>query len=98
MTLLSQHTAPEQTRTVATVGPSAPPVLAVRDVRISDRVTEREIVRGVSFELTPGKAVGIVGESGSGKTLTCRPRSASFPRTSRSPAAPWRSTAPTSRP
>ncbi|MFJ8767404.1 ABC transporter ATP-binding protein [Streptomyces clavifer] len=72
MTLLSQHTAPEQTRTAATAGPSDPPVLAVRDVRISDRVTEREIVRGVSFELTPGKAVGIVGESGSGKTLTCR--------------------------
>ncbi|MFJ1869259.1 ABC transporter ATP-binding protein [Streptomyces sp. NPDC088097] len=47
-------------------------VLSVRDVRISDHVTEREIVHGVSFDLTPGKTVGIVGESGSGKTLTCR--------------------------
>ncbi|MDX6356784.1 MAG: peptide/nickel transport system ATP-binding protein [Streptomyces sp.] len=48
------------------------PVLTVRALRISDRAADREIVHGVSFELTPGKAVGIVGESGSGKTLTCR--------------------------
>ncbi|MEV1047557.1 ABC transporter ATP-binding protein [Streptomyces sp. NPDC049916] len=48
------------------------PVLALHDVRITDRVTDREIVHGVTFDLTPGKAVGIVGESGSGKTLTCR--------------------------
>ncbi|AXI80175.1 ABC transporter ATP-binding protein [Peterkaempfera bronchialis] len=48
------------------------PVLSVRDVRISDQAGGREIVHGVSFTLTPGKAVGIVGESGSGKTLTCR--------------------------
>ncbi|MEV7869363.1 ABC transporter ATP-binding protein [Streptomyces sp. NPDC088124] len=55
-------------------GPAGPaaPVLSVRDVRISDRAGGREIVHGVSFTLTPGKAVGIVGESGSGKTLTCR--------------------------
>lgn len=48
------------------------PLLAVRDVVIRNQVEDREIVRGVSFELTPGKVVGIVGESGSGKTLTCR--------------------------
>ncbi|MFF8535024.1 ABC transporter ATP-binding protein [Streptomyces sp. SAS_267] len=51
---------------------SSSPVLAVRDVRIGDPATGREIVHGVSFALTPGRAVGIVGESGSGKTLTCR--------------------------
>jgi ABC-type glutathione transport system ATPase component len=55
-----------------TVSGLATPVLAVRDVRIRDQVGDREIVKGVSFELTPGKVVGIVGESGSGKTLTCR--------------------------
>ncbi|MFI6698727.1 ABC transporter ATP-binding protein [Streptomyces sp. NPDC050509] len=69
MTTLSHHTVPEQAQEA---GPTAPPVLAVRDIRISDRATDREIVHGVSFTLTPGKAVGIVGESGSGKTLTCR--------------------------
>ena len=47
-------------------------VLAVRDLHIHDHVTDREIVHGVSFELSPGRVVGIVGESGSGKTLTCR--------------------------
>ncbi|MGY1808140.1 ABC transporter ATP-binding protein [Blastococcus sp. SYSU D00669] len=53
--------------------PAAPaPVLEVRDVRIRDQVTDREIVHGVGFTLTPGRVVGIVGESGSGKTLTCR--------------------------
>ncbi|MTD54379.1 ABC transporter ATP-binding protein [Amycolatopsis pithecellobii] len=56
----------------AAVSTVADPVLAVRDVRVSSRVDGREIVHGVSFELTPGKVVGIVGESGSGKTLTCR--------------------------
>lgn len=51
---------------------TADPVLAVRDLRVSATVAGREIVRRVSFELAPGKTVGIVGESGSGKTMTCR--------------------------
>jgi ABC-type glutathione transport system ATPase component len=32
----------------------------------------RRIVSQVSFELAPGRCLGIVGESGSGKTLLCR--------------------------
>lgn len=55
---------------------AAPPVaralLSVSDVHIRNQVTDRDIVHGISFELAPGRVVGIVGESGSGKTLTCR--------------------------
>ncbi|MFJ5846703.1 ABC transporter ATP-binding protein [Streptomyces sp. NPDC092903] len=75
MTTVSQNTAPGRAEPAVTAvrpGPVAEPVLSLRDVRISDRVTDREIVHGVTFDLTPGRAVGIVGESGSGKTLTCR--------------------------
>jgi ABC-type glutathione transport system ATPase component len=64
-------TSPNATTTLNS-GEAELPVLAVRDVRIRSQVDDREIVTGVSFELTPGKVVGIVGESGSGKTLTCR--------------------------
>ncbi|WP_399880824.1 ABC transporter ATP-binding protein [Streptomyces sp. BBFR51] len=69
-----------RTEEAGTSGPADPPdrtvpLLSLRDVRIgdgSDGSDGREIVHGVSFDLTPGKVVGIVGESGSGKTLTCR--------------------------
>jgi ABC-type dipeptide/oligopeptide/nickel transport system ATPase component len=48
------------------------PLLRLHEVRIRDVVGDRDVVRGVTFTLTPGRVVGIVGESGSGKTLTCR--------------------------
>ncbi|MGW1230604.1 ABC transporter ATP-binding protein [Streptomyces sp. NPDC002530] len=80
MTTLSPHTAPAPVPAATAGAPAAAPVLALRDVRVTDRSTGREMVHGVGFTLTPGKAVGIVGESGSGKTLTCRAALGILPR------------------
>jgi len=48
-------------------------VLAVRDLVVEIAIPRRppiRPVRGVSFEVRPGRRLGIVGESGSGKSLT----------------------------
>ncbi|NJO78842.1 MAG: ABC transporter ATP-binding protein [Cyanobacteria bacterium RM1_2_2] len=48
-------------------------MLSVSQLRtaIPERRGNREIVRGVSFQLQPGKVLGIIGESGCGKSATC---------------------------
>jgi oligopeptide/dipeptide ABC transporter ATP-binding protein len=46
------------------------PVLAVEDLHV--RIGTAHVLRGVSFEVHPGEAVGLVGETGSGKTMTVR--------------------------
>ncbi len=54
--------------------PPSPPLLAVRHLGVSVRVAGRELsaVDDVSFEILPGRTLGIVGESGSGKSLAAR--------------------------
>jgi ABC-2 type transport system ATP-binding protein len=45
-----------------------PPVLEVRD--LSKRYRDREAVRSLSFQLSPGEIFGLLGPNGAGKTTT----------------------------
>ncbi|MDF2559131.1 MAG: ABC-type dipeptide/oligopeptide/nickel transport system, ATPase component [Microbacterium sp.] len=47
-------------------------VLAVRGLRVRNRLDGVDVVKGVDFSLRQGEVLGIVGESGSGKTITLR--------------------------
>jgi oligopeptide/dipeptide ABC transporter ATP-binding protein len=46
--------------------------LVVENLGVAFRGGALPVVRGVSFRIGPGEAVGLVGESGSGKSLTAR--------------------------
>jgi oligopeptide/dipeptide ABC transporter ATP-binding protein len=46
------------------------PILTVEELHV--HIGAAHVLRGVSFEVAPGEAVGLVGETGSGKTMTVR--------------------------
>jgi oligopeptide/dipeptide ABC transporter ATP-binding protein len=52
--------------------PDVAPILAVRGLAVSfpARDGDREVVGGISYELYPGRTLGVVGESGCGKSVT----------------------------
>ena len=67
-TLLSQ-VPPEEARTAL---PRPPAKLEVRNLTLTVPGLQKPVLRGVSFNLEPGQAMGVIGPSGSGKSSLAR--------------------------
>ena len=48
------------------------PILIVNNLKIKDRRSGLELVKGISFTVEADRCLGLVGENGSGKSLTCK--------------------------
>jgi len=66
--------APEKTVLDEAPDGTPPPLLKVEGLRVGFARGRdvRPVVKGVSFELAPGRCLAVVGESGSGKSVTAR--------------------------
>jgi oligopeptide/dipeptide ABC transporter ATP-binding protein len=64
---------------------AADPLLRVQDLRVEITTRQRTVhaVRGATFDVRPGEALGLVGESGSGKTMALRSIVGLLPRVAR---------------
>ncbi|CAM5537516.1 ATP-binding cassette domain-containing protein [Frigidibacter albus] len=81
------YTPPRSAGPEATLGPGAPPMhlprplatLEVQQLAVVPPGAAAPALRGVSFKLEPGQALGVIGDSGAGKTTLLRVLTGAWP-------------------